>query len=225
MLCSSLDSEIGVQKSITKISQQFNIKRRRLYDIVNVLVSTGICKKGEFDCIIWCGKDQIFQTISKLFKEREIGDHKKSIDELFPVDICVGVPNLTINFLLIYFALEAKCLDIRIIATLFSRGTTRMKTTLSKLYQISYILCSIGITKRNTQVCEVILDDNLYNTVMENNGISETKIQEDKSDPLSLDFLLNRPVHTLKDAVVERRKAFNKYFVDNAFKADFVQQF
>ena len=263
LLCSALENELGVQNSITKLSQRFNIKRRRLYDIINVMISTGICEKGEYDCIIWRGKDQIFQTLKKLFRERHIADQSKTIDDLFPVDICVGVPNLTINFLLIYFALETQCLDIRIIATLFSRGTTRMKTTLSKLYQISYILCSIGITKRNTQVCEVILDPTLYDAVV-NYGYSEIESENEKqnelvtcssSDPLSLDFLLNRPSqnqasppqptvpvqHQVKaeepvshphtphtqpsEAVLQRREMFNKYFVENAFKADFVQQF
>ena len=245
LLCSALENELGIQNSITKLSQRFNIKRRRLYDIINVMISTGICEKGEFDCIIWRGKNQIYLTLKKLFQERHISDQTKTIDDLFPVDICVGVPNLTINFLLIYFALETQCLDIRIIATLFSRGTTRMKTTLSKLYQISYILCSIGITKRNTQVCEVILDTQLYESVLNSNHTETNQTSEKQSvaDPLSLDFLLNRPsqlqVHTpqaappaqspgqqqVSHAVLQRREMFNKYFVENAFKADFVQQF
>ncbi|EAY08004.1 hypothetical protein TVAG_115630 [Trichomonas vaginalis G3] len=218
----ALDKEKGVQNSITKLSTRFNIKRRRLYDVVNVLISTGCCEKGEFDCIIWMGENQIYQKFADLYRVRQIGNSTMTIDELFPIEICVGVPNLTINFILVYFALQTQCLDLRIIAALFSRGTQRMKTTLSKLYQISYILCSIGVTKRSTQVCEVVLEDYLYQYVLNSNNTNP----DSKEDPLSIFNLLNIPQHDdLHEAILNRRKMFNQYFIDNAYKADFIQQF
>lgn len=218
----SLENEKGLQNSITKLSTRFNIKRRRLYDVINVLISTGCCEKGEFDCIVWLGENKIYQKFAELYKIRQIGNPSMTIDELFPIEICVGVPNLTVNFILCYFALQTQCLDLRIIAALFSRGTQRMKTTLSKLYQISYILCSMGITRRNSQVCEVVLEDYLYEYVLKTNCL----VQESPDDPLSIFSLLNRPNGKfLSETIVSRRKMFNQYFLENAYNADFIQQF
>lgn len=222
-LCAAMESEKTQAHSITKISTRFNIKRRRLYDVINVLIATGCCQKGEFDTIIWLGKDHITAKIKQYCSTRLSGIETKTLSELFPVESCVGVPNLTVNFLLIYYALETNCLDLRIIATLFSRGTMRMKTTLSKLYQISYILCSIGVCKRNSQVCEVVLEDIFFKPII--NQKKQT-LTYDEEHPLSLGSLLNRPAAGMEtESLLAKREEFNRYFTENSGNADFVQQF
>lgn len=217
ILCSELEKQPQKKFSISFLADHFNIKRRRLYDVINVLISAGCCDKDE-QKIVWRGKANACRKISVEFDARKIGDPYKTLSDLFPVQQCVGVPNLTTNFLLIYFALETKCLDLRIVASFFSRYTIRMKTTLSKLYQISYILCSIGMCRRNTQVCEVMLSDDFYDTIY------NEKIKNSTLHPLSINELLNKP----KDLVVtveSKRLEFRKCFQETAKSADFLQFF
>lgn len=217
MLINELESSINKVQEITLLTQRFNIKRRRLYDVINVFSSVGSCSKSGLDHLIWYGKDQLCIHLEKLKESYHINDPNYSLQQLFPVSGCIGISNLTICFLLLFFALKTNHLDLRYVGNLFSRQTSRYKTTLCKLYQISYILGAVGITNRTNQVCEVVLNKPYYNDDIipddanqNSTGLSpnEKKQQED-NNPMSIFSLLNHP----EDVKQENNKAI-QYILD-----------
>ena len=129
-----------------------------MYDVINVFEAIGCCEKSGLDAVKWVGKENIISNLSSLKTQRGVHDRRKRLDDLFPVPCCVGISNLSISFLLLFFALQQDRVDLRYASQFFSRTTARYKTTLCKLYQICYILGSIGVTSRTAQVCEVILN-------------------------------------------------------------------
>ena len=184
-----LEQTKNTPSAILDLSKKFSLKRRRLYDIINVFVSIGLCKKANYDQITWLGKDFIFQELSTQ-KEKRFRNGSLSLNEMFPTSTCIGISNLTSSFLLLFYALKVKKLDLRYVSKLFSENTTRYKTTLCKLYQICFILNALGITQRSNNVCEVILNDEYFYL----SNKKEINFNDNKIGIFSMSQLLNRPI-------------------------------
>lgn len=183
------DADYGAQQ-ISTLSSRFAIKRRRLYDVINVFEAIGCCEKSGLDAVRWVGKENIIVNLRSLKIQRGVHDRRKHLDDLFPVPCCVGISNLSISFLLLFFALQQDRVDLRYASQFFSRTTARYKTTLCKLYQICYILGSIGVTSRTAQVCEVILNKPYFDEEvlppLDDFDHDEKRNSNDKDDPNSL---------------------------------------
>jgi hypothetical protein len=194
-------------RSISRLSSLYGIKVRRLYDLVNVLSAIGCCRRTGPDQLTWIGRSKIIPSLKKLRKERGIDDLQRTLCELFPVSGCVGLSNLTVNLLLLFCALRTDRIDLRFAGNLFSRQTTRYKSTLCKLYQINYTLCAAGVSNRTSQVCEVVL----LNPYLDFPVIPNAENMP--VNPAMLDSLLNRrktePIHKY---IQMRRKEIAELF-------------
>lgn len=208
-LVNMLESNPGKSFGIPSLCNSFKIKRRRFYDIVNVFVSLGCCQKLNLDRVEWLGKSKISNHILMMRKEKEIDRPEISLDSLFPVETCVGVSNLTINFVLLFYALKSNKIDIRMAGQFLSRGTGRYKTTLCKLYQINLILATLGMTSRSSELCNIILQ----NPYIQNDDIYKIPKETQKDSILSISYLLSKPEPSLLNSyVVQRRFEIQSYF-------------
>ena len=206
-------------RPITLLSNRFGIKRRRLYDVINVFESVGACRKSGLDTVKWLGLDNMKETLKVLRKERHIDDPTIPLEQLFPAPCCVGISNLTTSFLLLFGAIKTNRVDLRFVSQFFSHGTARYKTTLCKLYQICYILGAIGVTKRTAQVCEVILSDEYCDPDARRYG-DGTQDQGGKATPetsMSITALLNNSDghKRAEDWLEARRKALESCYIEN----------
>ena len=209
MLVQEFEKNPNISHAITSLSTRYNIKRRRLYDVINVLTSIGCCQKTCLDHVSWLGKPQILIEINKLILEKNIYNENKTLSDLFPVESCIGISNLTICFILLFFAQQINKLDLRFVGQFFSRNTGRYKTTLCKLYQICYILGALGITSRTQTVCEVIMNPPFFIEELNSNN----------NNNLSLDSLLNRPREkNLPQFFLNRRKEIHDFFLQTVTK-------
>jgi hypothetical protein len=179
--------------SIPQICRRHQIKRRRLYDVINVFIAIGCATRGGLDDLIWRGRDYIFSELRRAMADTDIHNMSLSLSALFPVDNCVGLTSLTVSFILLFPAMQTDLMDLRHVSCFFSRETSRYKTTLCKLYQISLILGAMRITERTENVCEVRLLPPFTDLLRK---------QEDES-PLGIANLLNRPS---RDSPIERRR-------------------
>lgn len=206
-------------KAITQLSERYKIKRRRLYDVINVYTAIGCCQKSSLDHVIWLGKDRIIPEITKLRQLYRIDDEHLKLSDTYPVSKCIGITNLTGFFLLLFYSLKSDKLDIRFAGQFLSRGTGRYKTTLCKLYQICYILNVMGVTKRSEQVCEVVLDRQY---------ISDADIyvapenDDDNGDSfMSMNQLLSRPAPLPQNNyILKRREEIKECFIKYVLPKD-----
>jgi hypothetical protein len=186
--------------TIVELSQRFMIKTRRLYDVINVFLALGCCARSGGDGFTWTSLKDSLPRLRELRQSRGIDDPSRNLTDLFPITECVGIANLTIALLLLFYAVRANHLDLRLAARVFSRGTTRFQSTLCKLYQICFVLSTAGIVARTTVSCEVrIMGQWLdYPAV-------PTELNENHA-PLSLETLLNHKTPETQFAYKRRRE-------------------
>lgn len=206
-------------QAITVLSERFAIKRRRLYDVINVFESVGACKKSGLDAVKWLGLENMKQTLKVLRRERRIDDKSVTLEELFPAPCCIGISNLTASFLLLFAAIKTNRVDLRFVSQFFSHGTARYKTTLCKLYQICYILSAIGVTKRTAHVCEVILNDEYCDPDALKYGVDKDTEPKAPESAISIKALLNKADASSSDGDTQwldlRRKALESCYIEN----------
>jgi hypothetical protein len=211
LLISELDKHMQQPVEISPLSTRFGIKTRRLYDFINILSAVGCCRKSGLDHLIWIGRSQIPTFVSELRRLRDVDNSERTLCDLFPVSDCVGMSNLTSCFLLVFHALRTSRLDLRFVGHLFSRKTSRYKSTLCKLYQIVFVLCAAGVCSRTSQACEVLLLDAYIDF-----QIVATEKPTNPGGPLGIDSLLNRKKGTVgAEFVMKRRKELNDLFASS----------
>jgi hypothetical protein len=197
-LVTDLDTRPNEQRPIPELYTVHQIKRRRLYDIVNVFTAIGCVTRSGPDTLIWNGRHRILPQLLLLKAESGLTDLTKSVTTLFPTDNCVGLCSLTTAFLLLFPALNVTVLDLRNVTAFFARRTPRYKTTLSKMYQIALILASIDVIERKTAVGQVQLRE------------PYTKLVEETDEhPLAITSLLN-PTVQREEAIQSRRSEFER---------------
>lgn len=166
--------------NVSRICEDYGFQKRRLYDVVNVLDALGCCKKNGVDNIVWLGLKNVSTTIQ---------DFKKMVDENNIVPIpdknCISISTLSKSFILMFLTKKTNTLDIKQMANWLSKENGRYKTTLCKLYQISFILESVGIVfKDEKKTGQIYIDKKYYDSQKEIN---------DQSEAYSVSSLLSRP--------------------------------
>jgi hypothetical protein len=200
----------GESMKFSDASARFGIKMRRLYDIVNIFSAAGCCQKSGLEGLIWIGLDKIRAHVGTLAAARQIDNPRLSLIELFPVSGSVGIAKLTGDYLLLYRALRTSHLDLRMAATLFARGTGIFRSTLCKLYQITYALCSAGIATRTALTCDVAL-------IKEYMAFQVVPVGKSaRADPADLESMLNHREDPTLDYIHRRRQDFRQLWEKSA---------
>ena len=175
--------------TLSSIRDKYDFQRRRLYDVIRVFEAIGCCVKTGIDTIIWLGLKNIYPTLLQLAKDNHVFDKEITIDRVLQNDSSISISKLTQNFLLTYFALNENCLDIRAIASFISKNTGRYKSTLCKLYQITYILECIGVVIRKPEVAGFLTIGDGYFV----DSSKENHKQKPQASILDINSLLNNP--------------------------------
>jgi hypothetical protein len=199
-LVTNLENDANRVHAVAQFGRKFQVKRRRLYDVINVLTAIGCATRNGASEITWHGMTNSLEHLKQASAEMEIQNLDKSLCDLFPSDHCVGLPSLTLSFILLFSAMRVDKLDLREVSCFFSRSTVRYKSTLCKLYQIALILSAIGLIARTTRVCEVKIQPPFLEELPE--VVSQF--------PISVEGLLNRPSKA-GDRISRRRAEYQKF--------------
>ena len=182
---------------ITKVCQQYNIQRRRLYDVINVLEKVGVCQKTTVDTFVWLGIDNVPFHVSKLIESSCAADGSFCYSKLFSQSQHISISSLTESFILCFFAMHKPSLDIKQVAIFLSRENGRYKTTLCKLYQVTHILEAAGIIEKSMIPGELAIVPKVFRPKPQPQTVIEPMIlpcQNVPSSPLSppsIESLLN----------------------------------
>ncbi|EAY08491.1 hypothetical protein TVAG_145710 [Trichomonas vaginalis G3] len=197
-LIQCLDCQCENVLSLQRIASQFNFYKRRLYDVINVYESIGICKKLSVDSLLWIGFSNVLPTLERLVRKERIFEKDYNIDNLSIEETSITISNLTHKFLLLFSALHQTSIDIKQCSKFLSKKNDKFKTILCKLYQITYILESSNIIVKSQKPGEVILNKEYF---IENQKIYIHPL-------LSIDALLNNSENEI-DFYEKRRKYFS----------------
>lgn len=189
-----LDQHIGAPRSIPQLHKTHQIKRRRLYDVINIFTAIGCATRAGADELVWTGRDRILDTLLEYKRSLGIDNAERKLAELFPPENSVGFASLTVAFLMLFPALGSEVIDLREASAFFSRDTSKYKTILCKLYQITMILGALGVVGHTKNVCEISVLPPLA-------GI----FPNENRNPIPIGKLLNRPIGP--EAEAKGRKA------------------
>lgn len=198
---------VGQRVEIDPLYIKYQLKRRRLYDVINILAAIGCCERTGMDSIIWIGTDGARIKLLQLRETHKIDDHQKSMCDIFSPDYCISLPTLTVAFIMLFPAMNVTEIDLRLASAFLSRDVARHKTTLCKLYQIVLILEIIGVLEKAGQACVVGISKTIFSQPQKSRSV-------DPIQTLSIEYLLNH-----KDVADEmtpvyistRRKEFASY--------------
>jgi hypothetical protein len=171
-------------QTMAELHQRFQVKRRRLYDVTNILIVLGAASRSSAEEITWLGEDQILPNLVKHKHSMNVMNLEIPLSVLFPQDNCVSFTTLAMAVLMMFPAIGTERLNLRDISAFFSRDTQRYKTTICKLYQITLILSALGIMQRTENPCEVKLLPPYTDLLMDDSF---------NDNPMSLPRLLSRP--------------------------------
>ena len=205
--------------SITALSSEFSITRRRFYDVLNVLESMGVCEKVGIDSIRWLGCDNIKPTLTRLRKEMDVDNPGRTLDELFASGKLIGIGKTNILLLMLFPALRVKRLNLKKAAALLAHGVVKYRTMLGKLCQIAYILRAVDVVNRTALSCEIELRDDLCDYPIFDSPLTPLEAPDTDDDWFSVSSLLSRPrTKQAQDWLSERRRVFeNCQFASDAW--------
>lgn len=199
-----LDAKPTKKVSIGSINLKLHAKRRRLYDVINVLAAVGCVTRSGSNDLFWNGKKQIVNELIFQKKQCKIDDWSLTLEDLFPADKYVSLASLTIAFLLLFPALDVNAIDLKTTCIFFSRNTNRYKTTLCKLYQIILILSALDIVCKSNNARQIYLLSPYRECLLDD------KIN---TGPESIEFLLNRTDNDKNQQIKIRRDQFLDSFI------------
>jgi hypothetical protein len=200
-IVNDLDQNSNRNHSIARLGQKYQVTRRRLYDVINVFTAIGCSTRKGTEEITWHDRDHALSELKEASRKKEIHNPDKSITELFPAENCIGLPSLTVSFILLFAAMQVEVIDLREASCFFSRNSVRYKTTICKLYQIAMILGTVRVIQKTQNVCEVRLEA----------PFTELLTDQPSMRFLAIESLLNRPA--TNGSAIERRKAdYQRYW-------------
>jgi hypothetical protein len=157
-----VESRAPIQCSIVCTLRDFGFRRRKLYDVINVLSAIGCCQRNGTDFLMWTGLSTVHNTFYKLQKEAHADSPDVTLNEIVGHQHDVSISGLTVAFMLCFLGLHKSRLDIKHVSRYLARQSGRAKTTLCKLYQIANILEAAGVLERSLVPREVAIVSHFF---------------------------------------------------------------
>jgi hypothetical protein len=173
--------------AMVDIERCFKIKRRRIYDLMNVFIGLGCAERSGIDAITWVGMSGTLPRLLREKKKAKIANYDLSLRQLFPATDCVSLSSLTRTLLLFFPAIGMKMIDLRDISAFFAHDGKRYSNTLCKLHQIAMILAAMGILERTGFACEVRISEHYMVLLAEESAPEGMSM-------MAIWALLNRPI-------------------------------
>ena len=172
------------------ISEEVGIEKRRLYDLMNVLCSCGICVKTDAHVYQWKGLNQLEITLLNLIKMKESqGILYKNFQHLFPLPESPSIGLLTTTLLSLYLYLGSQTLILHEVSKFLTNDSKKEKQITRRLYLVTYLLEQIKVLKHGARNGEYEINFNIKDIVKK--ALNEISSNDD-FPPYSIEYQLNR---------------------------------
>jgi hypothetical protein len=175
-ITSELDAHPTREYTITDLHRKYKLRRRRLYDVVNIFDAIGCATRASSTTVLWNGSAKILPCLFEQRTKHEIMNSTLTLKQMFPASNCVGLASLSMALLMMFPAMGTHTINLRQLSAFFSNETRRFKTTLCKLYQIALVLGALEITGRTAIPCEVCLKPPFTQLVTETQNQTPVKM-------------------------------------------------
>ena len=199
ILVSKLETLIGKEFNYLSLCSQFSVKRRVLYDFIQIVEPLAIIDRKNNNLFVWNGISNFQTVIPTLLSNLQNETLSHSFVNIFSCSNDSSLVHITILLLKLFCYLNTKTLDLRSVAFLFTQGPTKFKTLIRKLYTVSTSLEVVGILSKTSKVSEVKL------------LVPELLIRNQNQN-IGVQALINTTEELQQFEMFEqRRKEFNEY--------------
>lgn len=158
--CKEADSNKSIHFNL--LSKSVGVEKRRLYDLMNVLCSCGVCVKHETHIYEWKGLHQIEETLQNLKKSIELlSINNQQRTSLFDLPESPPIGLLTTTLISLFLFLGRQTLNLHDIARFFTPDIKKEKQIIRRLYLVTYLLEKIRILKHGSRIGEYEFNYNL----------------------------------------------------------------
>lgn len=141
--------------STNELSQQYNCKRRGMFDFLCVGNIFQVCRKISNENFEWLGYHNVKNVLISIAQSQDVHSKSSVIEDVFDCVNTSSLSNLAFCVVKLFFFLNTECLDIRQISKLFSRNGAKYKAMLRKLYTVITGLELCEIVSRTNNVAEI----------------------------------------------------------------------
>jgi hypothetical protein len=145
------------KSSIDGLIQEFNIKRRCLYDFLCISNTFGICRRLPTNTIEWIGLGQTHSILQSIRLECRQEDHARDLKAMFDYSVDASLQKIAIAVIKLFYTLRVKHLDLRKVSRLFAQRNLKYKSMLRKLYTVTAGLELAQIVRKTPIVSEIQL--------------------------------------------------------------------
>ncbi|KAK8887272.1 E2F/DP winged-helix DNA-binding domain [Tritrichomonas musculus] len=172
------------------ISEEVGIEKRRLYDLMNVFCSCGVCVKTDAHFYQWKGLNQVEITLLNLIKARESqGIIYKNFQQLFPLPESPSIGLLTTTLLSLFLYLGTQTLILHEVSKFLTSDVKKEKQITRRLYLVTYLLEQMKVLKHGNKNGEYEINYNVNQIVKK--ALNEISHNDD-FPPYSIEYQLNR---------------------------------
>jgi hypothetical protein len=190
--------------SIDDLSRFYRIKRRGLYDLINICSGFGICRRAANGSIEWIGLRNSSNAVGAIRRQATDESTKGDLFARFDYSVDSSLSRISVAVIRLFFCLGAKTLDLRKVAKLFSQGKAKYKTMLRKLYTAASGLELSGLVRRTAVVSEIRLNSPIQS--------------QPTSSQLCVSSILNTPEELATTIEAERlRREFEAIAVESIY--------
>lgn len=188
---------------VGEIALQSGIEKRRLYDLMNVLVSCDVCMKVDTRTYRWLSLGNVGSAIFRIAGQVEIAAREKCFEEMFRLQESPSIGLMATTFIGTFLYFNAQTMNIRTVAWMMANDRAHFKPIIRRLYLVAFLLERIGLFRHDQKIGDyriLIAVDEVCRTNLVRMG------REKRFAAESIDGYLNRLDEPYLRAVFGNRK-------------------
>ena len=174
---------------INMIAAEQGVEKRRLYDLMNVLVACDVCVKTDTHLYRWLSISNTSKAVQRISKDMELRAMTMSVSELLTLPDSPPIGLMTTVFIGTFLFFNMSTMNIRDVALLLSSVTNQQKQILRRLYLVAFLLERIGLLKHKQKIGDYEINANVEAICLE--SLQELS-REGMFPPSSVEYHLNR---------------------------------
>lgn len=151
---------------INKLASEHGVEKRRLYDLMNVLVACDICVKTDSHIYRWLTVRNARSAVQRISKENELKAITIPISDLLTLPDSPSIGLMTSTFISAFVLFNVTIMNIREVAILLSSAKNHPKPILRRLYLVAFLLERVGLLRHRQKVGDYEIDVNIEETCL-----------------------------------------------------------
>lgn len=194
--------------NVMNLSQKYNIKHRRLYDLFNLLTALGVTRQVKRGKLAWVGLHTVTDVIESFLIKAEKEIKNSSMCSVFGLSDSPSLGKIAVHFMALFAFLNICTINIKKASALFCKKEADIKALEGRMYLTLGLLEMLKFISHDNRSGNYTVLINLSD--IQNRARSEAL---KNSDSLDLDILLRKhPPHYINQIYANRLNMFEEFF-------------